>query len=371
MPLSRRAFLLSSVLLPLAGCSRRSKEEPLWVGHVAPLSGPDRAAGEQQRRGIRLALDEMDKEQGIGGRQLAVVHADSRGKVEQARHEAVRLATLNKVLALMGGQDQATAEQLALALVSYAVPLLTPSLFSSSTLDGIFSLEVSPSFRGESLARFAAEQLKGRRAAVLIDESNPACAAVASAFQRHWRKGEGRTLQSWDVKAKQDPAELASRLRQAKADVLVFAGSAADFQELRRRLPDEKTPPPIIFAGESVQWQRLLAGGDTLGDFYVSSVHVPARFDNDGKEFIRRYKKEHNEEPSEAACQGYEMTRIVATALRKSKGAGGARLREELEKGEFPGLTGEFSFKQSSAVRPLFVLRTGADKPLQEYRPEG
>src|SRR4051812_40997646 len=43
----------------LAGCGPPAVGEPIWIGHLAPLSGPDRAQGEQARQGIELAVTEL------------------------------------------------------------------------------------------------------------------------------------------------------------------------------------------------------------------------------------------------------------------------------------------------------------------------
>src|SRR5262245_22032970 len=120
---SRRRFLQGASLLALAGCSRQSSEEPFWIGHVGPLSGGEQVVGEHMQRGMRFALADVNTE---GERPLAVVHADSRGQASHASSEAVRLVSVNRVLALVGGSDQAGADRLALALKDYPTPLLTP-----------------------------------------------------------------------------------------------------------------------------------------------------------------------------------------------------------------------------------------------------
>src|SRR4051812_13990698 len=70
-------------LLLTAGCGERAAPPPIWLGHVANLSGPEKQAGEAAERGIRLAVEEINKdvEQGLG-RPFKVIHSDARGKLE-------------------------------------------------------------------------------------------------------------------------------------------------------------------------------------------------------------------------------------------------------------------------------------------------
>src|SRR5688500_4223865 len=111
--LSRRRFLLTSSLLALTGCSQRGAQDPLWIGHVGPLSGPDRVYGERMKQGMEVALEEVNAD---AERKIAIVHADNRGKTERSESEAVRLVSLNRLLAMIGGRDSAEANKLAQAL---------------------------------------------------------------------------------------------------------------------------------------------------------------------------------------------------------------------------------------------------------------
>src|SRR4051812_6658857 len=71
-----RVRLLYVVALLLAGCSPSKPADTIWIGHVAPLSGPRQAEGEQAVRAIRMEMDRLrEKEETIDGRQIGVRHA--------------------------------------------------------------------------------------------------------------------------------------------------------------------------------------------------------------------------------------------------------------------------------------------------------
>src|SRR5262245_4389120 len=97
----RSGLFLLPILLFLAGCSNTPVPAPIYLGHVATLSGTDKMAGEQASLGIRLALDELNKE--TGKRPVQVRHTDTQGKLEAFEAEAVRLVALNRVVGLLGG----------------------------------------------------------------------------------------------------------------------------------------------------------------------------------------------------------------------------------------------------------------------------
>src|SRR5262245_57982903 len=123
-------FPLFLALLAATGCGRKAEEEPFSVGHIAPFTGPDRPVGEQQKRGMALALNDLNtSEVRKTARPLVVLHTDSRGEPGRSRNEAVRLVTINKVITVLGGADFASADPLALAMQPYTIPLLTPATF--------------------------------------------------------------------------------------------------------------------------------------------------------------------------------------------------------------------------------------------------
>src|SRR5262249_32298518 len=120
------AWLLAPLLL--AGCTHAAPTDPVVIGHFAPLSGPDKVIGEHALRGIALAVEEANADgEKVNGRRVEVVHVDDRGAPSASGDAAVRLITVNRAVALLGGTTSERAEQIARAAQSYGVPLVTPS----------------------------------------------------------------------------------------------------------------------------------------------------------------------------------------------------------------------------------------------------
>src|SRR5437588_13049004 len=102
----RRRGAVILLLALLAGCTAKQPTDPIQVAHLLPLTGPSKKAAEDAQRGMSLAVEDVNAEdQRVGGRTVVVRNVDTRGDPELVQAEAVRLVTLNKVVAFVAGPD--------------------------------------------------------------------------------------------------------------------------------------------------------------------------------------------------------------------------------------------------------------------------
>jgi branched-chain amino acid transport system substrate-binding protein len=369
------ALLAAGLCLP--GCSGSAQPTPVFLGHVATLSGPDRAAGESAARGIRLAVMEANKdpEQGAG-RPVKVIHTDTLGKLDAFEAQAVRLVTVNRVTALLGGDTPEEVERLEMA----RVPVVsTCGVRPRSRSDAVFCTGLSPERQGQVLARFAAERFPGKAAFALADERRDGSVALAEAFVREWQAANTK-------KEAKSPAarpavlrygreiklgELAKRVAEEKAEVVLLAGTTADARALRLKVDDKSLV--LLFGGDDdgvkPSQEARGKGAMYLATAFVADADVPR-----AKEFVKKYREHFSDEPDVHAALAYDNARLLFRAVRETKDdLTAARLREKLaELKDFPGLTGPLTFAERQLRRPAFVVRVenGQAKTEKRYAPE-
>ena len=119
-------FFTSILLLSSSGCHRKSAPEIIYVGQVASFRGPDKLSGEHARQGILLALEEMQGSEGTinENKRVEVIHVDTGGDLKAVEPAAVRLVSVNRVIALLGGTDWAQVEAMIPVAQSNEVPLI-------------------------------------------------------------------------------------------------------------------------------------------------------------------------------------------------------------------------------------------------------
>jgi len=367
-PLRRTAALLVLSII-LCGCGPRAEEEPVWVGLVASLSGPDKSAGLQVRQGAELAVDDAVNRR-VEGRRLAVVTVDDRGSDESVQAETVRLLSVNRVAALIGGADPGRAALLARVAQPYGAPTVLPSEAAAVRAgDASFALGVRPAWRGQILARYASGELKLKRAAVLIDGRNPVAVELAAAFVKEWPRDEGASVQQETFRSDAELREQAPRMAASKPAVVLIAADAAHFKiarDMLQSLPDAL----LIYGGEDVDADGLPAGPD---DVLLATVVVREELTDRGQAFAKRYAEHFHEAAGLAAVQGYDAARLLFDAMGRTKTAAADKVRDQLAATtDFEGLTGPLRFKDGTARRRVFVVRRsdGQAKGVQRVDPE-
>jgi branched-chain amino acid transport system substrate-binding protein len=354
------------LLLLLAGCTAKPPTEPIQVAHLLPLTGPDKKAAEDAQHGMLLAVEDINAtEQHISGRTIAVRTIDTHDDTDLVQAEAVRLVTLNKVVAFVAGPNSRGTEPLVRTAQTYNLPVVVPTDFPSGTgLNGYVSLTATPAARGEILARYAVKELKPKRLFVLTDQRSPIVVALAAAFVQEWPRTGAATLEEWPFRTDSEQLELISDLEKKAPAVALYAGTPANFLKLQGQLRDKKADVTLLYGGEDTGAGVFqLPGVEAV----TATVFAADGLTEKGKEFAKRYEERFHEPPSFAAAQAYDAGRFLFETMQKAKGGGLGRLRDDQLRSElrdellkvesFESVTGTITWKDRNPRRPVFVVR--------------
>jgi branched-chain amino acid transport system substrate-binding protein len=348
-------------LAACAGCSGQTPPAPLFLGHIATLSGADARAGKSAEQGIRFALQELGPaaSENLAGRPLVVRHVDAAGSLDNLEGQAARLVSVNRVVGLLGGL---TKEE-ALRLDRSRVPVLSAAGMRTSAMsDLLFTTGLAPSTQGRVLAEFLVEEAPAA-GTLIVDPRREEALACAEHFRRTWEE----LWQKKDAKARPPHwveltlpkdvklGEWATVPVKDKPKAVVFAGNAADFEELRKAWG--ASVPLLVFAGDDGSWSPSDAvAGQTI---YLATVFAAGKETAKVHEFVKSYRASNREDPDVHAAIAYDNLRIFVEALKKSQSEKADKLREELHKiQDFAGVAGPLTFTREQHLRrPVFIAR--------------
>ena len=180
------AIMLISSLFLITGCTKKEKEpETIRIGAILPLTGDIAEYGNRIKKGIDLAIEEIENQGGINGKRAKVLYEDSTGFPKGGVSAVQKLISINRVPIIIG----AVASSVTLAIVPQTteskVVLFSPAS-SSPKLSGVspFFFRDWPSdvLEARLLAEFTFNKLGIKKVAILNVNNDYGLGRVNSFF---------------------------------------------------------------------------------------------------------------------------------------------------------------------------------------------
>ena len=368
--------------LSLAGCSGGSMDDSssssakasgdsITIGTVTTNSGTAAAYGEAEVKGFELAVSEINAKGGINGKKVKLESMDDKGDATEASNAYNKLAGDNNVLAVAGPTISATTAAVAPLADQSKLVTIAPAATSDSIETGnyLFRTCFKDSYQGEVAARFAAENLKVKKVAVLYGTGDPYSSGVGEAFAKAAEK-LGLEVVDKESSSSADDTEYSAQLRkiQASGAELLYAPYYYSV-----------AGPYIIPQARSVGFEGYVMGPDgydglkLTGDksqynktYYTTHYSADDNTNTKVQDFIKSYKSKNNAEPNTFAALGYDTIYMIKQAIEK---AGENATREDVRNAvagmTFDGVTGKFTMdKSGSPTKSVTVLEMKDGKPV-------
>ena len=368
--------------LSLAGCSGGSMDDSssssakasgdsITIGTVTTNSGTAAAYGEAEVKGFELAVSEINAKGGINGKKVKLESMDDKGDATEASNAYNKLAGDNNVLAVAGPTISATTAAVAPLADQSKLVTIAPAATSDSIETGnyLFRTCFKDSYQGEVAARFAAENLKVKKVAVLYGTGDPYSSGVGEAFAK---AAEKLSLEVVDKESSSsaDDTEYSAQLQkiQASGAELLYAPYYYSV-----------AGPYIIPQARSVGFEGYVMGPDgydglkLTGDksqynktYYTTHYSADDNTNTKVQDFIKSYKSKNNAEPNTFAALGYDTIYMIKQAIEKAgKNATREDVRNAVAGMTFDGVTGKFTMdKSGSPTKSVIVLEMKDGKPV-------
>ena len=115
------------ISLGMLGCAKEEKEKEIKIGAILPLTGDMAKFGASFKKGIDLAVGEINAEGGIRGIKPQIIYEDDAGESKQAVSAFRKLITQHKIHAVIGGVMSSTAMPIAPIAEKEKVVIISPT----------------------------------------------------------------------------------------------------------------------------------------------------------------------------------------------------------------------------------------------------
>jgi branched-chain amino acid transport system substrate-binding protein len=351
-------ILLLGLSLILSAC-RPAAPQTIKIGVNAELTGGIPVVGESCKNAAQLAVKQINDAGGleVGGKkyQIELVIEDNEDKAESAAAAAQKLATAG-VLAMIGPNASRNAIPAAEVAESVGMPMISPwSTNPKTTIDAktgqpkkfVFRAAFIDDFQGVVAARFAMEQLKTQRPAVLYDVASEYNKGIAEVYKRTLEQNGIQVVafETYTTGDKDFSAQL-TKIKDAGADSLFLPNY---YSEVPLQVQQAHK---IGFTGAilgSDSWGNLelisLCGTECEGYFFTTH-YAPDIATPKAQAFIKAYEAAYGKTPDDVAALTYDSFGLLFQAIQAAGKIDRQAVRDALTAITlYEGVTGNMQFK--------------------------
>jgi branched-chain amino acid transport system substrate-binding protein len=347
MSMRRTVFfaLIALAAAGLGGPTLAQGKDPVKIGLSAAVSGGSAASGEAIKRGILIAMDEINAKGGVlGGRRLELVIRDDEGNPAKGVTIARELVEREKVAAVFGGLHTTVA----LAQVPVWHELRTPYMGAwaagtniarnGRTPNFVFRVSANDDYVDKYLTRYAVDVLKKSKPGLLLEntawgQSNEA--GLAKWLGERKIKPVGVEKFNWNDP---DMSPQLLRLRSAGADHVVLVANAPEgAQVVKSRAKIGWEVPMISHWGISGGRFAELTGELSEGVTFVQTYSFFGKQSERGEAVLRALREKFGVKGPEeviapvGTANAYDGLHLLALAIEQAGGTDGTRIRDALE----------------------------------------
>jgi len=326
---------------------------PVVVALVAAMSGGSALSGEAIKRGLTVAMDEINAKGGVlGGRKLELVIRDEEGNPSKGVTAARDVIEREKAVAVFGGLHSPVG----LAMLPVFHELKVPYVGTWAAATNITRNDRKPNFMfrvsanddivDHFLAKHVVEKLGKKKPGVIL-ENTP------------WGASNQEGLTKWFAKMNIQPAGIEKfnwndpdmspqllRLKNGGADAIVMVANAPEgAQVVKSRAKLAWNVPTVSHWGISGGRFAELTGELSESVVFVQTYSFFGKQSDVGERVIGALKTKYGLKGPEdilapvGTANAYDAMHLVALAIEKAGAADGTKVRDALENlGEHRGL---------------------------------
>ncbi len=364
------SFALAAALVPLA--MPASAQTVVRIGHVAPLTGGIAHLGKDNENGARLAIEELNaKRLKIGGKEVRfeLLSEDDAADPKQGTAAAQKLVDAG-VVGVIGHLNSGTTIPASRIYYDAGIPQISPSAtnpkYTKQGFDTAFRVVANDGQLGGTLGRYAVNELKIKRIAV-IDDRTAYGQGVADEFAKA-AEAAGATIvgREFTTDKATDFNAILTSIKGKNPELVFFGGMDAVAGPMLRQL--KQLGMQVKFMGGDGICSPKLAelGGDAIADDQVvcaeaggvTQDHVAAM-----EAWKKRYQERFKAEVQIYGPYVYDATMTMVAAMQKADSTDPKKYLPELKKISYDGVTGPISFDEYGDIKDgaltLYTYRGG------------
>jgi branched-chain amino acid transport system substrate-binding protein len=319
------------------------------LGGVFPLTGDVPSIGSAMDNGAKLAIKEINDAGGVLGKKLELVSEDDQNQAATAPNAITKLITQDKVAAVVGTYASKCSIPMAAVAKDLKAVMITPvSTNEKVTTEGgdyVFRACFIDPLQGKVGAKFAAENLKAKKVAMLYDVGNDYCVGISKEFKKNFEAAGGAVVYEKTYNAgESDFKAFLTEIKELNVDAIYLPDNYSTVGLIAKQAREIGIKAAFLGSDSWGDQGIVKVGGDAVEGAYFTD-HLSLKSDNAAiKKFAESYTKQYNAEPSTFAVLSYDSVYLVAEAIKKAGSTDSAAIKDAMAKLDVDAGTTHYKF---------------------------
>ncbi|MBM7830214.1 branched-chain amino acid transport system substrate-binding protein [Agromyces cerinus] len=315
----------AGVLALTAGCSsglagggsESAADGPIKIGMLAPFSGSESAFGEYMQNGAQLAVNEINADGGVLGRDLELLVEDDACDATTAVSGANKLVTDGIVASVGGYCSGATLPTLPI-FDEAGIPMVIPAANSNELVDqslpGVFLINGTGDQQAQAAVTYA-KQIGATNVAV-VDDATSYSADLAGAFtEQATAAGLDVVVSETITPGENDYSAVATTLATEKPALVYWTGYYQEGGLIARQSQDAGYDGVFLVADGSVDAKFAEIAGEGYTENVVGTFTQTPDMIDGADQWIADYEELAGDPPGPYSTQAYDAVRVMAQAI--------------------------------------------------------
>ena len=327
--------------------------DTIKIGGLAPLTGDVSVYGVAVDNGGKMAVEEINADGGVLGKQIEYIVYDEKGDATEAVNAYNKLVQSDNVVAIVGDVTSKPTLAVAQQAAKDKIPLITASGTAENITqagENIFRACFIDPFQGELMASYASKKLEKKTAAIIYNISDDYSKGLYEAFEAaagdlgiEVVQVEGYGKGTVDFKAQ------LTNIKSKNPDVIFLPVYYQDVALIAVQAKELGIEAQFLGADgwDGVIGQVDESNMDAVNGAYFCSQYSAQSDDPNLQAFLSKYKETYGMDASQFAVLGYDAMKMLAQAISEAGSTDSAAITSAMAAIDFTGLTGHMTFDEN------------------------
>ena len=380
--------LFSLMLLSFFACAKSPDSlkpgDTIKIGFLGPMTGDAANYGKLMSQAVRIAVDEFNEKGGINDFKIEFIIEDTEGRVEKGNPAIEKLASVNKVIGIIGDVFSTVSLAVAPKAEAAKIVMISPSSTHKDLPDKgkfIFRNVINDALQAVVFAKYLANVEKVKTVAILYVK-NDYSQGLAKDFWTQYEKEGGKVVAAETaLQGDKDFKTQLTKIKGTNPEALYIPNYVAEMAQILEQAKQLGLETKIYSADGFSNPQILeLAGNLANGVIFTQAAEQPAS--NIRKNFEAKYEKRWGEKPDAFSLNAYDGANIILNGIKatsvKSEDTlviDRNKLRDEVAKtADYDGASGKITFTENGdlvANIGIYIVENQKYKQIRTFKLDG